>query len=403
MKWLKYALHNIGRNKRRSSVTILITIVGTMAILISSGFVFYTYSSLIESSARRAGHVTLAHPDYFHKDEQKAMEFGLSNYKALSEKWMTHPDVKVTLPRINFNGLITNGDKSVTFIGVGVLPKEMQVKGPFMTMHEGKVLSFEKDAEPHVMLASGLAKSMGASVGSYITLLSTTSEGALNAFDFRVRGIFSVGTPAIDKRLLFTNIGSAQELLQTDKVSSLAIHLYETEGTAKFYSEVLAEAEGLGVQPWWDNAPFYQNVKSLYDLIFGVMGVIILVLVFFSVSNTVSMSVVERTREIGTLAALGTTSGQITRIFILEAMMMGVIGTVIGMIVSMMFSGGVILFDVHMPPPPGRSESYPLRLEMSLAFFVATSGVLIFSAVIASWIAARKGAKQSIVGALAHV
>ncbi len=403
MKWLKYALQNIFRNKRRSSVTILIAVIGTMAILISSGFVLFTYDSLREASTRVSGHVVIAHPDYFDKEEEAALELGLSDYQPIADQWSKHEDVKIILPKIEYSGIVSNGDKSTIFMGRGIRPQELQVRGRSISLLDGKVLSLADDIDPQVMLAKDLAKSMNAVVGSYITLLTSTTDGALNAFDFKVQGIFSVGVPEIDKRLLFTHIGSAQELLQTNKVSSVAVHLDSTDKTAAFHQQLTEKLPGFALQPWWQNAPLYHKVKNLYNLIFGLMGLIILVLVFFSVSNTVAMSVVERTREIGTLAALGTRAGQIVRLFVLEAAMMGLIATSLGMLCSILVSYGVVAFDVQMPPPPGRSESYPLNIYISPIFYAWTVGILVLSCSLAAWLAARKGAKQSIVGALSHV
>ncbi len=403
MRWLKYALQNIFRNKRRSSVTILIAVIGTMAILISSGFVLFTYDALRESSTRVSGHVVIAHPDYFDKEEEVALEFGLSDYQPITDQWSKHEDVKIILPKIEYSGMVSNGDKASIFMGRGIRPEELQVRGRSISLLEGKVLSLVDDVDPQVMLAKDLAKSMNAEVGSYITLLTSTTDGALNAFDFKVQGIFSVGVPEIDKRLLFTHLGSAQELLQTNKVSSLAVHLDRTDKAAVFLQQLTENISGFALQPWWQNAPLYHKVKNLYNLIFGLMGIIILVLVFFSVSNTVAMSVVERTREIGTLSALGTRASQIVRLFVLEAAMMGLIATSLGMLCSILVSYGVVAFDVQMPPPPGRSESYPLNIYISTMFYAWTVGVLVLSCGLAAWLAARKGAKQSIVGALSHV
>lgn len=180
MKWLKYALQNIARNKRRSMMTIMISCVGTVAILVSTGFVLYTYNSLKEMSARDSGHVIVAHADYFDKDEEFALEFGLAGYQNIAEQWLPHSEVKNVLPKIKFSGMMSTGDKSTIFMGEGIQAAELQVKGPFMSLLEGKVLSFEDSIDPQVMLGKDLAKSMKASIGSYVTLLATTSEGALN-------------------------------------------------------------------------------------------------------------------------------------------------------------------------------------------------------------------------------
>ncbi|MCV6072082.1 ABC transporter permease, partial [Escherichia coli] len=77
-------------------------------------------------------------------------------------------------------------------------------------------------SEPEVMLGVDLANNLSVNVGDWITLLATTTDGALNAYDFKVRGIYSTGVPELDKRQLYVHINSAQSLLGSDKVSALS-------------------------------------------------------------------------------------------------------------------------------------------------------------------------------------
>ncbi|MDZ7922926.1 MAG: hypothetical protein U5M23_02485 [Marinagarivorans sp.] len=99
--------------------------------------------------------------------------------------------MKAVLPRINLSGLVSNGEKTAIFLGLGVEASEFQVKGPFLNMLAGSPLSgvTSDDAVPEVVLAQGLAHSMKAKVGDNITLMATTTDGALNAFDFVVKGL----------------------------------------------------------------------------------------------------------------------------------------------------------------------------------------------------------------------
>ena len=98
-------------------------------------------------------------------------------------------------------------------LATGVDPDhEFAVKGPFLKMVAGDVLvSDAKEAE--VMLGEGLAKSLKAKPGTSLTLLASTTDGALNALDVVVKGVFSTGVPDIDKRIVYTDIGTAQKLL----------------------------------------------------------------------------------------------------------------------------------------------------------------------------------------------
>lgn len=243
MKWLKLAIKNLFRNRRRAFVTVLITAVGVSAILIGGGFANFTYLSLKEMAARASGHLIVAHQDYFDKEEESPMEFGLEEYQTLTKTLKADPDVRYAIARIDFDGLISNGEKSTIFMGAGVDAKyEFKIKGPFLDVESGNVLSKrEREDDPKIMLGVDLAKSLNAKVNDSLTLMSTTVDGGLNAMDVTVQGIFSTGMPEVDKRSIIVNINTAQSLLVTDKVSSIALHLRETEATFKKYDQLTAQ------------------------------------------------------------------------------------------------------------------------------------------------------------------
>ncbi|MCG7585935.1 ABC transporter permease, partial [Photobacterium sp. OFAV2-7] len=204
----KLAWLNLQRNSRRSLLSVMIIAITVFAMTAAGGFGLYTYQSLQESTARDVGHITLSVPDYFEKDEEMPLSNGLNHSQTLISALLKHDTVRAVQPRIYFTGLVSNGSKSAIFTGTGVNDREFSLKGPFLTMREGKTLSDVTSsrydpAEPEVMLGADLANNMNVGVGDWITLLVTTSEGALNAYDFKVRGLYSTGVPELDKRQLY--------------------------------------------------------------------------------------------------------------------------------------------------------------------------------------------------------
>ena len=242
MRWLVFALRNTLRNRRRSLVTVAIAALGTAAILLSSGFALFSYQGLEQSSARDTGHLTLADVRYFDREEDTPLQYGIENYAEVRERLLADPDVRYVLPRVQFSGLISNGDKSVVALGTGIDPAaEFKVRGPFLTMKAGETLDGIDSADaPEVMLGDGLARQLAVSPGDGLTLLATTSEGALNALDVRVKGIFSTGIPEVDKRLVYTDVATAQDLVAAKRVSSVGIYLRALDRTAKAATRMAA-------------------------------------------------------------------------------------------------------------------------------------------------------------------
>jgi putative ABC transport system permease protein len=287
-------------------------------------------------------------------------------------------------------------------LATGVEPdSEFAVKGPFLNMVAGDVLaSGAKQAD--VMLGEGLAKSLKAKPGSSLTLLASTTDGALNALDVTVKGVFSTGVPDIDKRLVYTDITTAQKLLNTTRVSTLGVFLKSMEATGPAQQRVARAHRQLTVQTWLDQAFFYKSVRDLYNRIFGALGLIIGVIVVFVVTNAMAMAIIERTREIGTLRALGTLPSQLLRTLALEGMVLGGVGAAAGALIAFAVSMLLYVVPVQMPPPPGSSRGYPLNVTVDAGMYAATMLAMVVLAMLASAWIARRTVHTPVVDALAH-
>ncbi|MGL5431206.1 MAG: ABC transporter permease [Vibrio sp.] len=411
--WRLAAL-NLQRNHRRSLLSISIIAIAVLALTSAGGFGLYTYDSLRESTARDVGHLTLSQRGYFEQEEETPLANGLEGSDSIRQALLANPAIRGIQPRIELTGLVSNGQKSTIFIGLGVDHKEFDMKGPFLDLRAGQTLQdlhsprFDP-AQPQVMLGVDLARNLNVAVGDWVTLLATTADGALNALDFQVRGLYSTGVPELDKRQLYLHLASAQELLNSSKVSTLSVYLFSTEQTQTVQSWVEQQlskmplTQDLQVTPWQQLAFFYARVKDLYDRLFGVMGSVMALVVFVALFNTLTMSVSERTREIGTLSALGAYPSDILAGFVREATLLALCGSVCGTLLNLLTIAAVRAAEIQMPPPPGRTEGYPLDLYFSftLVGFCTLGTVLI--CVLAAWFSARKGVNKPITEALAYV
>jgi len=391
--WVRFAWHNCLRNLRRSLVTTAIAMLGTAAILLAGGFALFTYDSLAQASARDTGHLVLGTPAHFAQDEDVPLQNGLDAVAALRGTLLADPAVRHVLPRVAFSGLVSNGDKSVVMLAQGVEPdSEFAVKGPFLTVRSGHLLESDA-AQPQVMLGDDLARSLKAGPGSSLTLLASTTEGAMNAIDVVVTGTFTTGVPEMDKRAVYTSVQVAQQLLVTQRVSSLGVFLDRIEATEAARERLAAQLPQLRVQTWEQQAFFYRSVRDLYNRIFGALGVVIVVIVVFVVTNAMAMAVIERTREIGTLRALGTLPAQLLRSLGLEGMLLGGAGALAGALLALAVSVLLYVFPVDMPPPPGRSVGYPLNISIDPTLYLLTMGAMVVLTLLASLWVARKTAQ----------
>ncbi len=402
MKWMHFAWLNALRNKRRSAVTLSIAALGTAGLLLAGGFALFTYESLAQSAARSTGHLVLGTPAQFSQDEDTPLQHGLDDWQALRRTVLAEPEVRQVLPRVEFTGLISNGEKSTVMMANGIdADAEFAVKGPFLQVKAGEViLSRERQV---VMLGEGLAKSLKAGPGSSLTLLASTTAGALNAIDVTVRGVVSTGIAELDKRLVYLDLPSAQALLATERVSTLGVFLKDMPSTAPVQQRLQAAQGGLQVKTWLDLATFYQAVRDLYNRIFGALGLIIALIVLFVVANAMAMAIIERTREIGTLRALGTTPRQLLTTLSLEGLVLGGGGAVLGALLSLGISLLLMVVPVMMPAPPGSTKGYPLHIAIDGSLYAWTLLLMLLLTGLSAALVARKTVHQPVVEALAHV
>jgi len=402
MKWLILAWSNLGRNRRRTLATLMLTAIGVTGIMATSGFALYTYESLQEFAMRDKGHVILTHPDFYSEQEDFPLQYGLEDASNLQRSLLGNENVRDTLATVEFSGLITNGDKSTIFLGEGVEPELFQVRGPVMQLNDGRLFGVSEDdrQDAQALIGKSLASNLKVGVGDGLTLMSTTVDGALNAIDVQVRGIVSTGVPEMDSRLVMTRIEDAQRLLNSDRVTRIGVYLSDNDQAEAFYQQLVDSYPDLGVTAWHERAFFYKSVRNLYNRIFGVMGVVILAMVGFAIFNTASMSVMERIREIGALAAMGTRRREILRLFLMEAGLIGGLGSLVGLLFAGLLSIGLMVFEVQMPPPPGQTEGYPLQVYWSLQVAWISSALVIALSVLASGFATLKGVRKPIVEAL---
>ena len=234
--------------------------------------------------------------------------------------------------------------------------------------------------------------------------MTPTVTGSLNAIDVRVAGICDPGVKELDERAVKLPIAGAQQLLQTTKVEKLLVFLRET-GTTGAVRADLEKSLGRSVEmkSWSELASFYHQVVLLYNGIFGFLGLIVFGIVVFSVANTIVMSIFERTREIGTLMALGTTRGRIWRMFFLEGLMTGILGGLLGVAAGALLAALINGGNVMLPPPPGYTVGYRLTILLQPPVLMTAFLISVVTSTLSSILPALKASRLKIVDALGHI
>lgn len=397
---IRLALRNIFRNRRRSAITLAVIVFGAVGLILFGGYKAVTFRGLRESTIRgRVGHLQLFGAGH-EKGSQKPLEHALEDVAAIRARIEKDPRVESTAAQITLMGLVSNGDKSETFVATAVEPaKDRLMRG--QTVVEGTLLpDNESDA---VTLGKGLAKSMNVKPGDYLTLMAPTVTGSLNAIDVRVAGVFQTGVKELDERAVKLPLAGAQQLLQTTKVEKLLVFLRDTEHTGAVRADIQQMKLPVEIKSWSELASFYHQVVLLYNGIFGFIGLIVFGVVIFSVANTILMSIFERTREIGTLMAIGVTRGRVWRMFFLEGLMTGILGGILGVTAGVLLATLINSGNVMLPPPPGYTVGYKLSILLQPPVLTTAFLISVITATLSSILPALKASRLKVVDALGHI
>jgi putative ABC transport system permease protein len=159
---------------------------------------------------------------------------------------------------------------------------------------------------------------------------------------------------------------------------------------------------GLQLTPWNDLADFYNKTEALFSRQMIVVKWMIAVILVLSISNTLTMSVMERTAEIGTAMAIGVRRAGILRLFLIEGVLIGIVSGILGIVIGGSLSELISYIGIPMPPAPGMSEGYTGHIRFSMD--LAIDGVLlaVLSTLLASLVPAWKASRMIIVDTLRH-
>lgn len=407
MNSFSLAWRNLVRQKRRTVLMGAVVAFGFAAFALAGGFIAQSFEGLKEGTIQTVGQLQAVDRRAVAATEEKTLEFGLHDASRARAIVSRDPAVASVLPRIDFVGLATSGAKSVPYLGVGVDPEpEAAATGARELVVSGSYLA--GDGGDGVVLGTGLASALNVKAGDALTLMATTPDGTLNAVDAVVRGLADVRIKELNDRYLACGVSLAWRLLQSpETVSKLVVFLKpradENKAAARLDRALNAFGFPVAIRHWRELAVFYGQVKLLYIGIFGFVGAVLAVIVILSAAIVMTMAVTERTREIGTLRALGTRPSGILGMFLAEGAALAAVGCAAGMILALAIRAVLNASGIILPPPPGATHGMPINVQFYPLAYAAGLVAMMATMLVASYFPARRASRLSIVEALAHV
>ena len=375
------AVRNVLRNKRRSLFSAMAMIIGVAFVVFLNGF-FNGFIGVVirESVEGRTGALQIHHRGFL-TAQSDPLKLDMPSDPAFVARIRAVPGVTAIAPRINFEGLLNNGSVANVIVGLGVDPREEYVVCPWRKGVEVDG-SLSPDATDQMLVGAELAESMELAPGASVTLLSATQRGASNALDASVKGRIDSPVPFASKRSLVVPLAFAQSLLKMPgRVTEYAVAIDRLDD-AELVKQRLQTALGAEFEVHtWDErdtnaATFVGRLRAIVTLVTSVLFVLMLTFIV----NAMLAAVYERVREIGTMLAVGVRRSQVLRMFLVEAMTLGLAASVLG---SLLGTAAVLYFGHHgiVLQPPGTKPAtlYPFVSFASLSFaiFVSVAGAVL--------------------------
>ena len=399
----QFALRNVFRQRARSAATLIAIAVGVAGLILAGGFVQDIIIQLGEAIIHaQTGHVQLTKKG-FREGRTRAPEAYLIDQP--NEKKVgagKTAGVEKVFARLNFSGVINNGKRDLGILGEGIEPDAEGQVGTYLQYTEGRALTAQ-DADG-IVVGQGVAKSLGLKIGDRVNLVISLAQGAVNTLDFELIGVFQSFSKEFDARAVRIPLPAAQELMDTPGAHVLVVMLQQTGETDRVATELEAVfgPKGFEVARWNKLSDFYEKTVDLYTRQFGVLQLIILLMVVLSVANSVNMSIFERTREFGTVIALGTRPAAVFQSVLVESLIIGLLGGLIGMILGILLALGISSVGIPMPPPPNANLGYTAEIRL-MPWQIATAGLIGFAATLFAAIRpAQRVSKIDVVEALRY-
>lgn len=398
---LAFALRNVFRQRARSAGTLAAIALGVAGLILAGGFVQDIFIQLGEAVIHsQSGHIQMTRKGYREGRVREPEAFLIDRPDEVKRMLGEAPGVQMTLARLGFAGVINNGKRDLGIVGEGVEPSAEEKLGTYLRYVEGRPLR-DEDLDG-IVVGQGVAKSLGLKPGDRINLVISLAQGAVNTLDFEVTGVFQSFSKDFDARAVRIPLRAARELMDSDSAHVLVVVLDKTEDT----DAVLAflkdrwQGEGFELASWRELSDFYDKTLKLYDRQFGVLRLIILLMVLLSVANSVNMTLFERTREFGTMLALGDRQATVSRLIMTESALLGAIGAAIGVAVGCAAALVISAIGIPMPPPPNADLGYVAFIRLVPGEIATAAAIGVAATILAAVLPARRASRLDVVEAL---
>lgn len=402
MNPFKLGIRNAGRNPRRSFLTALAMTIAVMAVTFFDGYLRGASEGVIGDFVQlQSGKVKVIPEAGVGRTRPLPLDESITDLAKVLEIVEQDSSIITAAPRIKFPVLLEKKGGSIPSLGMAVLPSlETEILKLNEILVEGEI---PDDTSNGALVGIDLAEELGLNIGDELFIVTTDVYGSLGPGLYTVSGLTRCGVKMIDKKTFYIPLPAAQEQLYMENSAAeiycdISLPIEDAPVIAARLNEQLKQNgfKHLAAVSWLDEpmlAEMYDRLKFANLLMMLFLGVIAIT----AVVNTILMSVMERTREIGTLRAIGFHKSHIIKLILAESLVIGITstiaGTLLGMLVSFIlaktgldYSSALESVDIPMRP-----IIYPIP-KWTTAIQTSIFGVLL--SILAAWYPARVAVRK---------
>ena len=337
----RLAWRNVWRNPRRTALSVAATVLAVFLVVLSVGMAAGVHEKMIEDAVRLAsGHVAISGEGYRRSMTLEQFVPWDGRVQAVVEG---AEGVRAWAPRISSFALVSLGEHSQGGMVVGVDPaREPHVTTFAQKLRSGRFVGETREpGRREVVLGRKLAEKLGAQLGDEV-LLYGVAYSLETAYElFSVVGTLALPDPRLERNLAIIHIADASDFyVYGDRITEVAIRAENADHVETLLAELGAALRGpfgdeLELQGYAEMMPELVQLILIDDAGMYITLVILVVVVGFGILNTILMAILERTRELGVVLALGLRPSAMFRMVYLESLMLAGVGLVIGLALAL--------------------------------------------------------------------
>ncbi len=349
--FIKLALRNLFRNKKRTIISAIAIGFGLASIILSDAVTNGMLENMIKSATQvYTGEGEIVKKNY---NNLPKIEDTIIDSKNILESLKNESKIKFITQRVESMGMIKSSRDFSTLGVVGIdLENEKNISNLSKVIKEGEYLE-EKDLNS-VMISQKIAKKLGVLLGDKVVVTTSAANSKdLSEERFRVGAIFSFGRRDIDNNLIFINIKKAKKMMNINSPHRIVFRFKKIEDSTNKKLKIWTKynKNGNSILSWGEMIPELKSMVDMSAFSLWIMAMILFIIVSSGILNTLFMSIYERMFEFGVLKAIGTKKIQLGFLIIFEAFWLGIFSIFIGIIFSVILiyfineSGGVTAYS----------------------------------------------------------